>query len=561
MADRRRGADFREIRALFHAGTTGDLTDEQLLEQFVSGDREAAEMAFTALVVRHGPMVLRVCRIILRDPHEAEDAFQATFLVLARRAGSICKRGSAASWLHGVARRVACYARTAAARRRSHERRAAEMARRSADDAGWDDLGEAIQEELGRLSESCRAAIVLCDLEGLTEGQAARRLGWPIGTVRSRLMRGRERLRGRLTRRGLTLSAPMLGSLAAPEAAAPAVPAALVDATVQGAVPIAAGGTVTAGAVPAVASTLMHKVLKAMFLTKLKLSAAALLAVGAASSLAIVTVGFTQEKPAAAPATTPVAPPATPVSSPTTPVSPRTKAILAKLEKPISMVFPNATPLDDLLKYIKQATSAGPNDLDHPIYVDPLGLQEAKRSLNSTFTLNVENTPLRVSLAQVLAQLGLEFAVKDEVLIISLPEGIKRDSWEAVALPRLLTPKTKAVLAQLDEPISMSFNDETPLEDVVKYITQATTTATAPGMPMVVDAFGLQEVQSTLQSTVSMDLEGVPLKTTLRLLLKQLRLVYTIKDGLVVISSPEVIRKLVGRTDEEPRGKSSSPPR
>ena len=555
MADRRRGADLRDIRALFHVGTTGDLTDEQLLEQFVSGDREAAEMAFTALVVRHGPMVLRVCRLILRDSHDAEDAFQATFLVLARRAGSIRKRGSAASWLHGVARRVATCARTAAARRHAHERRAAEMARRSVDEAGWDDLGEAIHEEVGRLSESCRSVIVLCDLEGLTEGQAARRLGWPIGTVRSRLMRGRERLRGRLTRRGLTLSAAMLGSLPIPEAASAAVPAALVNSTVQGALQIAAGGAVAAGAVPAVVTTLTQEALKTMLLTKLKLSAAALLAVGAASSLAIVTGGFTQEKPRAAPSTTPASPP-------TTPVSPRTRAILAKLERPIPMVFPQETPLDDLLKYIQQATRGGPNDPQGlPIYVDPLGLQEAKRSLNSTFTINVEGTPLRVTLAQVLAQLGLDFAVRDEVLIISSPEGIQRGRDETVVLPRLLTPKTKAVLAQLDEPISMSFANETPLEDVLKYITQATTTATALGIPIVVDAIGLEEVEKKLQSTVTLDLLDVPLKTTLRLLLKQLGLVYTIKDGLVVISSPQVIQKLVQRTSEEPRGNTPPPPR
>jgi hypothetical protein len=210
---------------------------------------------------------------------------------------------------------------------------------------------------------------------------------------------------------------------------------------------------------------------------------------------------------------------------------------------------------------VKQATRVGPNDPDLPIYVDPLGLHEAERSLTSTFTVNVENIPLKVSLAQVLAQLGLEFAVKDDVLMISSPERIKRDSWETVALPRLLTPKTKAVLAQLDEPISMSFAFETPLEDVVKYITQATTTATALGIPIVVDAFGLQEAYRTLQSTISIDLDGVPLKTTLRLLLRQRGLVYTIKDGLVVISSPEVIRKLAGRTGEEPRGNTPPPPR
>jgi RNA polymerase sigma factor (sigma-70 family) len=236
MARSGHGEAPRDIRALFHVGTTGGLTDEQLLEWFVARDREAAEMAFAELVARHGPMVLRVCRLILRDPHEAEDAFQATFLVLARRAASILNRASTASWLHGVARRVASSARLAAARRRTHERRAAEMAVRSGDDAGCDDIGALLHEEIGRLSERFRTAIVLCDLEGLTEGQAAQRLGWPIGTVRSRLLRGRERLRGRLIRRGLAPSAVVLGSLHASEAASMVVPPVLANATTQAAV-------------------------------------------------------------------------------------------------------------------------------------------------------------------------------------------------------------------------------------------------------------------------------------------------------------------------------------
>ena len=124
------------------------------------------------------------------------------------------------------------------------------------------------------------------------------------------------------------------------------------------------------------------------------------------------------------------------------------------------------------------------------------------------------------------------------------PKGIERERDATVALPRLLTPKSRAVLARLDEPIAMQFEDETPLEDVLKYITQATTKPPNFGIPIVVDALGLQEVEKTLHSTVLIDLEAMPLKTTLRLLLEQLGLAYTIKDGLAVISSSRVIRKL-----------------
>ena len=146
-----------------------------------------------------------------------------------------------------------------------------------------------------------------------------------------------------------------------------------------------------------------------MFVTKLKMPASALFAVGTASALGIAAVGFTQEKPVASPTTTPV--------------SPRTAAILAKLEQPVSMVFPDETPLGDVLKYIKQATANGPFDTGLPIYVDPVGLQEAVKTLESTIRLNVEDAPLRVTLARMLTQVGLEFAVKDETLIISSPNG------------------------------------------------------------------------------------------------------------------------------------------
>ena len=279
--------------------------------------------------------------------------------------------------------------------------------------------------------------------------------------------------------------------------------------------------------------TLWKEALKPMFLTKLMMPTAALLTVWAGSSLAIAVFGFTQEKQAAVPSTTPG--------------SQRTTAILDKLETPVSMEFPNEAPLGDVLKFISRAACKGPFDAGLPIYVDPGGLQEAEKTLESTITLNVDDMPLKVTLARVLAQVGLEYTVKDEILFISSPNGIARDKFEAVALPRLLTPRTKAVLAKLDTPIAMPFADATPLEDILKYVSQATTTANSAGISVVVDSFGLQQAGKSLQSTVSIDVEGAPLMTTLRLLLEQLGLAYTIEDGLVVISSSEVIQKLEAR--------------
>ncbi len=156
MIKTRYGDTCRHIHTLFNVGTVGGLTDGQLLERFTTGTGEAAELAFAALVERHGPMVLRVCQSVVRQPHDAQDAFQATFLVLVRKAGSIRNRDSLASWLHGVACRIAASARVATARRQKHERRAAEQALTSVDAEDRDDLASVLHKELDRLPEKYR---------------------------------------------------------------------------------------------------------------------------------------------------------------------------------------------------------------------------------------------------------------------------------------------------------------------------------------------------------------------------------------------------------------------
>ncbi len=205
------GPTRRDLRTLFEVGAPAALTDGQLLERFATRRGPAAERAFEALVDRHGSMVLRACRSILRDDHEAMDAFQATFLVLARRGGSLWVRDSLGPWLHRVACRAAGKARADAARRRAGQRRLAERTPdpASAGDGRRDDLAAILHEEVDRLPERFRAPIVLCDLEGRTCEETARHLGCPVGTVGSRLARGREKLRGRLIRRGV---APTLGA-------------------------------------------------------------------------------------------------------------------------------------------------------------------------------------------------------------------------------------------------------------------------------------------------------------------------------------------------------------
>ena len=234
----------RSLGALFDIGAIGDLPDGSLLDRFTTGHREAAELAFHALVERHGPMVMRVCRRRLDDPNDAEDAFQATFLVLLRNAEAIRDRGSVAAWLHGVAARVASRARVEAARRRRIERKGVRPAAEEKGEPDRLDLGTLIDGELSRLPEKYRQPIVLCYLEGLTHEGAAARLGWPVGTVRGRLSRARTLLRSRLARRGVTATAALAAVEGLSEPARAAVPAALREATVRAALHLASGGTV-----------------------------------------------------------------------------------------------------------------------------------------------------------------------------------------------------------------------------------------------------------------------------------------------------------------------------
>jgi RNA polymerase sigma factor (sigma-70 family) len=289
MASRQRASTLRQIRVLFAAGAAGGLTDAELLERFAAREGEAAELAFAVLVERHGPMVLRICRQVLRDGHAAEDAFQAAFLVLAQRARSLRVRGSLAPWLQAVAWRTSSRLRRTTARRRLHERKAARAAAQAEAlvDPLWDDLGEALHAEIGRLPARYRIPLVLCYLEGLTSEEAARQLGWPAGTVRSRLTRGREQLRKRLILRGITPSAVTLAAALVPGSAWAAVPAGLADTTARMAVLVVAGH-MAAGTVPAAILTLTEGVLHAMAMTKWKMAAFALLASGLLAGGALV---------------------------------------------------------------------------------------------------------------------------------------------------------------------------------------------------------------------------------------------------------------------------------
>ncbi|MGP0066031.1 MAG: RNA polymerase sigma factor [Isosphaeraceae bacterium] len=260
----------RHLRTLYRCGVVGPLGDEQLLDRFLSDRDEAAEEAFAELVQRHGPMVLGVCRRILGDAHEAEDAFQATFLVLARKAGSVLRREKVANWLYGVAVRTAKEARGRASRRRTREERVSTPIHVEPPDEGFpDELRAILDEELARLPARYRAPVVLCELEGLSRPEAARRLDIPEGTLSSRLSRAKAQLRDRLARRGVTVPAVVLSTALIREAQAVSLPISLIEATVQAATHAAAGASATAVLSASVAS-LSEGVLKAMLFAKFK---------------------------------------------------------------------------------------------------------------------------------------------------------------------------------------------------------------------------------------------------------------------------------------------------
>ena len=286
VAKGRHGDVWRHAHMLFNEGVIGDVADDHLLERFVTAHHEAGELAFEALVARHGPMVLGICRTILRNEHDAEDAFPGDLLGPGAPGQGFDPKSSSslASWLHGVARRVACSARSAASRRREHEQKAADLAEQFMAEPRWDDLAQALHEEIDQLPERYRAPIVLCDMEGLTEGQAARRLGRPVGTIRSQITRGRQRLRCQLIRRGLAPASVVLVVAHAGCSANAVVASALVNSTVQSAMQFGVAGTTTAGMVSAAAAALAEKFLGSMFMARIKNTAlTVLVAIGLAT--------------------------------------------------------------------------------------------------------------------------------------------------------------------------------------------------------------------------------------------------------------------------------------
>ncbi len=282
MAHAASGFVVQQIGSLFEGGSVAGLSDRQLLDRFVAHRDAAAEAAFAALVTRHGPMVLHVCRQLLGDHQHAEDAFQAVFLVLARRARSVRDPDRLSHWLYGVALRTARKARSRLARRRKQEKNDAgngpdPTSGLPADQSAMArEQAEILHDEIDRLPNAFRLPVVLCYFEGLTLDEAARRLSWPQGTLRSRLARARDKLRRGLVRRGVVLPAAAIATILEARPASASVSSSLCDITTRAAMNFADGQAATTAA-----SALAQEVLRSMLVNKLKLAVLVLFVVGA----------------------------------------------------------------------------------------------------------------------------------------------------------------------------------------------------------------------------------------------------------------------------------------
>jgi len=282
MANGQLNGVIRHIRKLAGWQDISQLSDGQLLDRFI---KDQDETAFEGLVQRHGPMVLGVCRRILGNHQDAEDAFQATFVVLVRKAASIRPRDMVANWLYGVACRASLKTRSLNCKRRSKEFEMAPTTEQfSSPKDVWFDVQNVLDEELERLPDKYRSPVVLCDLQGKSRKEAAGQLQIPEGTLSSRLNTARQMLAKKLTRRGVVLSAGGLATLlsdnVAAAASATAVPAALVLSTVKAAHVAAVGSTLAAGAMSTQAALVADGIVHGMFVTKLKIVAAVLLTAG-----------------------------------------------------------------------------------------------------------------------------------------------------------------------------------------------------------------------------------------------------------------------------------------
>jgi RNA polymerase sigma factor (sigma-70 family) len=536
-------------------GSTADVGDARLLERYTAlGD----EAAFAALVRRHGPMVWGVCTRLLHHTQDAEDAFQATFLVLVRKARSLHGPDRLPPWLYGVAYRTALKARAEAARRKARESMAVEKrAGKEPAEAVWDDLRSVLDEEVNRLPRRYRTPFLLCYLEGMSNDEAARRLGCPKGTVCSRLSRAREILRKRLGRRGVSLSGAALATVLSEHAAPAAVPLALAEATI--ALGFGAASGVTAGTLSTHAAVLAEGVLHGMFLTKLKLAVVIVLALGIVGSGA----GFLTHHPAGKQAQAAAPPQA----------GPAPPAVAAKKEERPEKEAPKDTePIGPHAKSREmelRPSKALATPVKFPGFDDPkTTLVEALDSLAKRYDITFDVNEKAFKAEQV-----------NEVILTEIAQPHPIPEMQA-RLGRIL----KKILDRIPNPSGATFLIR---KDLIEITTQAAVRdelgikGEGPLPPLVSEEFeeeplklALRRVSDSTESNIVLNLRpadkaqtlvtarlmNVPVETAVRILADMAGLQVVRLDNVLYVTTPEHAARLQIQQNEQPKKTASRAP-
>ncbi len=515
------------FQQLFTSGSLAALGEAGLLERFVN---ERDESAFEAIVNRFGPMVMGVCRGRLSDHRDAEDAFQATFLVLARKAGSIQRADRLGNWLFGVATKVSRRARAASFKRSSSERsldKQVEVCRiqdsEISDQATRLELRLLVQEELSRLPGRLREAIVLCCIEELTHEQAADRLQIPLGTLKGRVARGKDKLRERLVRRGAALSAAVIASAITTKAYAKPS-GALVSQTVHAALlenPVRAAAF---GLISLETMNLTQGVLSTMFQAKI------LTNVGLAATAAFVTIVAVASRPSQDGEKQ--SPDNQPPRAESTEDSSSLGTGLAGTTgqaRPQELQFHRA-PGDTAKSMRRPLMIKGEPPVGGALPVSKAALQESLGGGGGGVSFNAD------PLFQLLG--GNMFDVLEE------DRGTTIEQIRHARLIKTLekldkNPQSAAIRSQLEQLTSFPFAEATPLQDFIKYLKQATQSSNHIGLQFYLNPRGLESAGTTPTSTVTLDLENIPIRTGLKLALDQLELSFYVRDGVVIVTSKE----------------------
>ena len=539
------------IAALFDEGTCAGLSDGELLEWFQTRRDALAERAFSVLVDRHGPMVLRTCRAILGDRTDAEDAFQVTFLILARKAGSIRRRDSVTGWLYGVACRTASYSRGSLARRRRHERAAAARTSEGIVEETPNDLAALVHEEVARLPERLRTAVLLCEIEGLTGEEAARRLNCPVGTVKSRLSRARERLKQRLGGRELVLGA------AHPLSAC--VPARLIETTV-GLVARPSNGTAKVTITAALAAW-ETGVLRSLFMFNIKIAVASLLTIGFVASGAALLA----QDPAAAKKSSGAneAPPlpgksstgstdsvSVPTGEELVSTLAMTRVHVAEQMRDIARrQYENGSlSLTELLaadKRVHQAKLDASSDPDDRIAVLRKMLADATRLQKLTEEQHRKGVVSQAELHEaVYARLEAALKLAEATTgrqpsrkLANPMEPMDTTKVHAILDAYLSQQATSGLQLVLNRTITLDLPEKSTLSDALKAIKAASVGWVDTGLPIFVDPEGLQKAEVTLDAPMSQVRFSGKVGEVLDKVLKPFGLIYALRGGLITITS------------------------